>query len=90
MMREKFQREKSKIRGRKIEREMESDGEDGGEEEDEDEKASGGSSKIVNMWSAGHMAGIQLLIHACGCPIAWEKFVSRLTYSLGLPLPSLS
>lgn len=28
------------------------------------------------MWSFGTMAGIQLLLFACGCPIGWEKFVS--------------
>ncbi|ORY77185.1 hypothetical protein BCR35DRAFT_292255 [Leucosporidium creatinivorum] len=67
VMREKSQREKRKMRGRKVESGEESEGEGEGE-------GGGGSRKTVNMWSAGQMAGIQLFIHACGCPIAWEKF----------------
>lgn len=81
VMREKSQREKRKMRGRKVEVEEESDGEGEVGVEDDSEMVGSGSRKTVNMWSAGKMAGIQLLIHACGCPIAWEKFVSALSFS---------
>lgn len=35
-----------------------------------------GRKPPATMWTFGTIAGIQLLIFACGCPIGWEKFVS--------------
>lgn len=34
------------------------------------------SKSPVTMWSSSRTAGVQLLVHACGCPLAWTKLVS--------------
>ncbi|GAA5959082.1 hypothetical protein JCM10213_008671 [Rhodosporidiobolus nylandii] len=58
---------------------VEGDGSDG-EDEDWEEKAKP-SPRVVTTWSLRRTTNLQLLVSACGCPLAWSKFSSGETSS---------
>ncbi|GAA5897886.1 hypothetical protein JCM6882_005105 [Rhodosporidiobolus microsporus] len=58
------------------------EGETGGEESgDEDEKKPRLSKRVSHMWSLRRSTNLQLLVGACGTPLAWSKFANGETPS---------